>query len=68
MSRAMAEKPRPLMTLREVCEYLRITRKTLYLYRLEGRFPEGRSLDGDGRTLRWKVDEVEAWFDQQEAF
>ncbi len=54
-------KPRPLMTIRDVCEYLAVDKKTLYVYRYGADFPKPALLGGSDKALRWEFDEVRAW-------
>jgi len=48
-----------LLRLRQVCEYLGISRSTIYNLISKGRFPKPVRL-GPG-TVRWSVDDVDAW-------
>ncbi|MDP8927466.1 MAG: helix-turn-helix domain-containing protein [Actinomycetota bacterium] len=51
-----------LMTVEEVCEYLRMSRDTLYYARYQGRGPKGYRV---GRRLLFKPEDVEAWLESR---
>ncbi|HKT57901.1 MAG TPA: helix-turn-helix domain-containing protein [Microbacterium sp.] len=56
---------RPLMTIDEVAEILRVPVKTIYEWRSRP-LPYGPPAIKVGRYLRWKVTTVEAWIEGQE--
>jgi len=49
-----------LWTVQDVAEYLGVPVATLYQWRSHGYGPEGRRI---GKYLRYKPDDVMAWFD-----
>jgi excisionase family DNA binding protein len=49
-----------LWTVDDVAEYLQVPVKTLYQWRTQGRGPRGRRV---GRYLRYRPEDVLAWFD-----
>jgi predicted DNA-binding transcriptional regulator AlpA len=69
IERALATQsaPQPLMTMRDVCQYLVIDRKTLYTLRCGGSFPLPIKLASSEKSLRWKFEEVMAWAESQRA-
>jgi prophage regulatory protein len=48
-----------LLRIADVCEWLGISRTTVYLLLSKGSFPEPVRLGS--RTVRWRVDAIEAW-------
>lgn len=52
-----------LIRVAEVCEFLGLSRSTLYKLLSEGAFPEPVRLGP--RTVRWNVDELVAWRDRR---
>ena len=60
----MSDAPPLLMTSRQVCETLGVSRTTVYNLRRRGEFPE--PIRGLGAHLRWRRSTVEAWLDAQE--
>ena len=48
-----------LLRLRQVCEYLGISRSTIYNWMSKGKFP--RPVRLGPATVRWSVDDVDAW-------
>lgn len=50
-----------LWTTADVSEYLGIPVATIYQWRTRGYGPEGRRV---GKHLRYKPEDVEAWFDR----
>ena len=57
-------KPSPLLTIDQVAEYLGVTRQRLYAWRHEGRGPTAIQLEG--RLLRWRPEEIDAWLERQQ--
>ncbi|SFD67380.1 DNA binding domain-containing protein, excisionase family [Actinopolyspora alba] len=53
---------RNLWTPADVADYLGVPTNTIYQWRSRGSGPPGRRL---GKHLRFKPDDVEAWFDAQ---
>ena len=49
-----------LTTTTELCEWLRVTRSAVYLWR-----KEGMPYYGKGKSLRYKKQEVEKWLKEQ---
>lgn len=49
---------RPLMTVDELCDLLRVTRANIYKWRVRGYGPTAIKV---GRELRWHPDVVDAW-------
>lgn len=54
--------PDPLMTIDEVSAFIRKPKKTLYVWRGNGKGPRAMKLGGD---LRYRLSDVEAWLDAQ---
>ena len=54
-----------LLTVREVCALLRISRTSLYDWLAAGRFPKPIHLQPN--VPRWREDDVRAWIDSREA-
>ena len=48
------------MTTREVCEYFKFSRVTLYRRVKDGEFPKP-VIQGGGRTCKWKIDDLEEY-------
>lgn len=59
----MSDAPLLLLTFRQVCETLSVSRGTVYNLRRRGEFPEPIHV---GAQLRWRRSTVEAWLDAQE--
>lgn len=53
-----------VLSLSELCDYLHVTAQTIYDLRSQGRGPNGIRV---GRTLRFRVSEIEAWLARLEA-
>lgn len=49
---------RPLVTTRELVEWLRVSRRTLCRLRRKGDFPAPVSV---GANLRWRPEDIECW-------
>jgi excisionase family DNA binding protein len=52
-------------SIRQVAEYLGVSVKTVRRMVDDGSFPKGRRFAG--RTVRWKADAVQVWFDRRPA-
>lgn len=52
-------RPGTLISIKEVCGLLGISRSTIYKKLVEGIFPKPVPLGP--RTVRWRVEEIEAW-------
>lgn len=52
----------PYMTTSELCDWLRITRTTVWKWR-----KEGMPYFGSGKTFRYKRSEVEEWLKKRES-
>ncbi|WP_109431824.1 helix-turn-helix domain-containing protein [Sulfoacidibacillus thermotolerans] len=52
----------PYMTTSELCDWLRITRTTVWKWR-----KEGMPYHGSGKALRYKRYEVEEWLKKRES-
>ncbi len=50
-----------LLALRELCELLSISRSSIYKWLSEGDFPQPIRIGG--RSIRWRVEDIEAWKD-----
>jgi prophage regulatory protein len=66
----MTSPSRPrLLKIAEVCEWICVSRSTIYKWVQEGTFPKPLILGGgeDNKTSasRWREDEVTAWLDQR---
>ena len=48
------------MTTDELCEFLGVTRSTVYEWRRQGTAPPAYRI---GKVLRWRADEVDTWLD-----
>ena len=61
-----AFRPGSLVRLSDVCEFLGISRSTVYLRLSEGRFPPPVRLGP--KTVRWRIEAVEDWRDSHISF
>lgn len=52
-----------LLSIDDVADYLGIPKNTLYQWRSKGYGPTGRRV---GKYVRYRADDVDAWFDNQE--
>ena len=57
--------PYYLMTVSDVCQFLKVDRKTLYVLRFSDLFPKPLKLSE--RSLRWRSDEVLTWLERDRA-
>nr|WP_221219438.1 helix-turn-helix domain-containing protein [Prauserella isguenensis] len=53
-----------MLSINDVADYLGIPKNTLYQWRSKGYGPTGRRV---GKYVRYRADDVDAWFDNQEA-
>lgn len=65
----MTEHQRPqLLTLKQVCERIQVTRTTIHDWYTSGKFPRPILLDPlNARTCRWLESEVNAWIEEKAA-
>ena len=61
---ASAEPPDELLTLDELCAWLKITKMSIYKQRSEGTGPPGYRI---GKHLRFKRSDVLAWLETRKA-
>jgi excisionase family DNA binding protein len=52
----------PMLSIDQLAEYLAVSVRTLYDWRLSGRGPRAGHV---GRSLRYRVGDVQAWLDAQ---
>ena len=48
-----------LLTCADVCKAVKVSRQTVYKWRLSGKFPQ--PVDVGSRVLRWRESDVQAW-------
>ena len=51
-----------LLTIKQVCEILRLTRQTIHVYVLQGRMPPPLKI---GRATRWDRRDLEKWINDR---
>ncbi len=60
--------PLQLLTLKQVCELIQVTRATIHEWYTTGKFPKPVLLDPNNhRTCRWLESEVSAWIAERAA-
>ena len=51
-----------VLTLKELCAYLKVSEKTVYNMRQEKRFPAPRRVYGN--TVRWLLSDIKQWLEE----
>lgn len=52
----------PLLSIEEVAAWLRVPKKTVYMWRTRGYGPRGMKV---GKYLRYRREDVESWIEEQ---